>query len=322
MVESTGLNHGDMNTSGRRPITTTFESLSSIKLNRFESFGLLNRSDDDFSLGSPAWKRLESSATAVLRSLKLAPVASLTSTIKLTSSDADMITPKPQELKTKVIKKKHIVKMATVGKKGKRSLCEKVNPVVSPDRFPRRAKESTTKNHEPSPFSSSSQAKRNALKVVQESSKTTKASKQSPPRSHPSKSLSTSVTPPATPSLSACSLRPAVIHSNDYTILTMTNKDVLSGRGNGIAKLSGNIAFRKLVFAQRSRYAKCLRHKKSQMAQDIIDQVHAKGGRFLEKLEHNDGGAGKDLYRVMEPGRVLEKTSQALRERCSINKRR
>jgi hypothetical protein len=113
-------------------------------------------------------------------------------------------------------------------------------------------------------------------------------------------------------------------NNNDYELVThLTCYDVLSGRGNGIASLAGNVHFRQLVQEHRSDYNSFPRYQKSQVAEDIIQRIHELGGRFVEPLDNSNNDNNKNItsnknsyYRVLEPHRVLEKTSQALRERC------
>ncbi|GKY91426.1 hypothetical protein MPSEU_000114900 [Mayamaea pseudoterrestris] len=293
----------------------TFETCSNMQFDY--SFGLNNSiSDVTQAAATGDWHGIELFATAVLMSLKSAPVANMkpkTAVIKM----------KQLPKASNAIKKKQALVKQTLNKsKHKALLLRKpvsAHPAASASerRFPRHAKNSSMTNT----------AIKQRAKVVSPL----------PLESSVDATLSTStvstchrdvVTPlPCLSRRHAASNKhdddDASINSSSSSTTTnkpfattVTNKDVLSGRGNGIAMLCGNVRFRKLVFAQRAKYSKTLRHEKSQLAQAIIDKVHDYGGRFLEKV--GDG----DLYRIMDHVRVLEKTSQALRERCTYTSKK
>eukprot|EP00581_Thalassiosira_minuscula_P011756 CAMPEP_0183720636 /NCGR_PEP_ID=MMETSP0737-20130205/13190_1 /TAXON_ID=385413 /ORGANISM="Thalassiosira miniscula, Strain CCMP1093" /LENGTH=366 /DNA_ID=CAMNT_0025950529 /DNA_START=119 /DNA_END=1219 /DNA_ORIENTATION=+ len=89
---------------------------------------------------------------------------------------------------------------------------------------------------------------------------------------------------------------------------TPSDMDVLNGRGQGVHRHSGNIKFRKLVFVNRTLYAKCPKQDKMKISRGIVTAIRARGGRFLEFDERTE------IYADIGDKRATEKTSQALRE--------
>ena len=87
--------------------------------------------------------------------------------------------------------------------------------------------------------------------------------------------------------------------------------DVLGGRGNGVAAHPGNQLFRKVCIRHQRAYHKAKRNEKMAIAKRAVEEITSQTppGRFLEKFH----GA----WVLMAPKRVLEKTSQALRDRSS-----
>ena len=304
-----------------------------LKLNRIESWGI---QDDGAS-----WQRRESSATAILWSLKSAPVVSLGSMLvaaahnksKAKSKSIDTTVTKKKQMTTKAAKDVSVVvKKKTKPIKAKRKIKKaKKDPVLVPSPsppppqrwFPRQAKEAVDVDKAllPSMTTPTNQTKKKTKKFAKRTmvkSTTSRVVSPTPTAaettSKPSQPVAKPVVSKSRTTVTSTSSRRHSVNTNDYAILTMTDRDVLSGRGNGIAMLAGNCAFRKLVAKHRHAYSKAQRHEKCALAQVIIDAVHDNGGRFLEKHDLCD------KYRVMDHGRILEKTSQALRERCT-NKR-
>ena len=100
--------------------------------------------------------------------------------------------------------------------------------------------------------------------------------------------------------------------SSKVAIKELKPDDVLLGRGPGVSKFEGNMRFRELVDERKAEYtATTKRKQKRTIAKEIIDLVHAKGGRFLKQedaVDYNDDWYEADLETSME------KTKQALRE--------
>jgi len=94
-----------------------------------------------------------------------------------------------------------------------------------------------------------------------------------------------------------------------YECVQLGPTDVILGRGNKVASASGNVNFRRIVWKYKHEYTKAPRRLKSDITQLVIKEVENSDppGRFVE--------AKKGRYYVVHPKRVLEKTSQALREK-------
>jgi len=104
-------------------------------------------------------------------------------------------------------------------------------------------------------------------------------------------------------------------------ITSLNRNDVLLGRGSGPNHYYGNLQFRDLVEQRREAYAQAnLLAEKRGVAQSIVDDVRARGGRFLRQQ-----GQRKKGENVLTDGEwievnnsvALEKSKQALRENKS-----
>lgn len=86
--------------------------------------------------------------------------------------------------------------------------------------------------------------------------------------------------------------------------------DVLSGRGGLINKHPGNVAFRRVVEANKQTYHSCKKEHKLLLSQSIVEAVQNQNpsGRFLAQ----EKGTGR-WYDVGK-ARAIQKTSQGLRE--------
>ena len=101
--------------------------------------------------------------------------------------------------------------------------------------------------------------------------------------------------------------------SSNTTTAQFLDHDVILGKGTGPNKHAGNIAFRQMVAERREDYLETPRQFKTQIAQDIVDLVHRRGGRFLQRFG-GDGSGGDDVWTEADPRVVLEKTKQSLRD--------
>jgi hypothetical protein len=113
--------------------------------------------------------------------------------------------------------------------------------------------------------------------------------------------------------------------NNDY-ITDLRSDDVLLGRGSGPNDHEGNIRFRQLVAERKSEYmATNHRLTKAKIAQEIVDQVYANGGRFLRKLENDEMVRfevpdGVDVWALATEDTIMEKAKQALRQNTNKTK--
>ncbi|GKZ01079.1 hypothetical protein MPSEU_001059500 [Mayamaea pseudoterrestris] len=102
--------------------------------------------------------------------------------------------------------------------------------------------------------------------------------------------------------------------------------DVLLGRGSGPNDHEGNIRFRLLVQERKDEYlATNHRVTKGRIAQEIVDQVFARNGRFLRKLDGQDAleygvPEGIDAWLAVDEETIMEKAKQALRQNTQKNK--
>jgi len=96
------------------------------------------------------------------------------------------------------------------------------------------------------------------------------------------------------------------------TSIQVHNNDVLAGRGNGVAAHPGNQLFRDICVRYQQAYHDAQRTKKMAVAKAAIAEITSQNppGRFLEKDRNN-------RWVLMAPKRILDKTSQALRDRPS-----
>lgn len=82
------------------------------------------------------------------------------------------------------------------------------------------------------------------------------------------------------------------------------------GRGKRVSEWPGCINFRQVINKYRERYLAAARQEKVRIAEQVIDEIHSIGGRFLK--EEVDGSG--EWFEV-DPDRAVEKTCQALREK-------
>jgi len=94
--------------------------------------------------------------------------------------------------------------------------------------------------------------------------------------------------------------------SNTPSFVQLTEHDVIMGRGGRTNKHSGNMRYLALKDKMQQRYMEALKAEKTTIAQELVDAVHAWGGRFL-KLE-GDGWFEVDQLTARK------KCSQSLRE--------
>mmetsp|Transcript_5698 Transcript_5698/g.6590 ORF Transcript_5698/g.6590 Transcript_5698/m.6590 type:complete len:176 (+) Transcript_5698:64-591(+) len=98
---------------------------------------------------------------------------------------------------------------------------------------------------------------------------------------------------------------------HDDVIVSPGPADVLFGRGTGVNRFPGNVRFRNIIHESKEEYRDLgLRTQKTQFSENIIDEVHSYGGRFLRRNE----GSFDEEWVVADRKKVREKVSQALRE--------
>ena len=106
-------------------------------------------------------------------------------------------------------------------------------------------------------------------------------------------------------------------------ITNINDSDVICGRGSLALKHPGNLAYRKLVKQNKELYATCIKCEKVRISKSIVAIMRETGCRFLERedgtklissLDEMDGDGNPVAYRDLDDKKVIEKTSQALRE--------
>lgn len=99
--------------------------------------------------------------------------------------------------------------------------------------------------------------------------------------------------------------------TEEFPIVSLNKNDVLSGRGNNICQYPGNVRFRDIVNEFRERYINAMRQEKMGIAREVVARINKNGGRFVDKCENPP----RNAWREMEDLKVMEKVSQALREK-------
>lgn len=100
------------------------------------------------------------------------------------------------------------------------------------------------------------------------------------------------------------------------TVKTITDKDVLCGRGGGINKHSGNVVYRRVVEYNKVLYKHVPKRHRMLVSQSIVQAILNSGGRFLQQ-QQDCTSLSQDAQKWKEITfrRAVQKTSQALRER-------
>lgn len=98
---------------------------------------------------------------------------------------------------------------------------------------------------------------------------------------------------------------------SDAVYVRHTNMDVLLGRGGTTNVHVGNQRFLSARDVTRPRYQRMKRTDKALVAQELVDTVHAWGGRFLKKARAQQS----DLWVEVDIASARRKASQALREK-------
>jgi hypothetical protein len=106
--------------------------------------------------------------------------------------------------------------------------------------------------------------------------------------------------------------------------LSLRRHDVQLGRGRGMDRWCGNVAFRRLVRAHQPWYqqADIQRSDKRDIAEHVVNAVIENGGRFLQKSTTTTtlvGGCGGG-YEAVSWSKAVEKASQALREKVKVGR--
>jgi hypothetical protein len=98
-----------------------------------------------------------------------------------------------------------------------------------------------------------------------------------------------------------------------------TEKDVLLGRGNRNNTWPGNIHFRNVAMKYREEYSKVNRCQKVVIALKVIEEITARGGRFVQVDQdaYNSSSSNGMYCFEVDQARSVEKTCQVLRKKIS-----
>jgi len=94
---------------------------------------------------------------------------------------------------------------------------------------------------------------------------------------------------------------------------TIAENDVLSGRGGATNNHPGNKRFRTIVSDHMPEYLVARKKEKAVIARRIVNQIKAKGGRFLKRTGDSDA-----CWVEVSDKKATEKTAQALREGLDV----
>ncbi|CAB9530390.1 expressed unknown protein (Partial), partial [Seminavis robusta] len=108
-------------------------------------------------------------------------------------------------------------------------------------------------------------------------------------------------------------------------VTSVTENDVLLGRGTPCAENEGNVRFRRLVKERKVEYiAAEKRMRKDAIAREILEVIASRGGKFLRKLESTTeleqlgvphGFHSKEVWAIVDEDTQVQKVKQALRNK-------
>lgn len=96
--------------------------------------------------------------------------------------------------------------------------------------------------------------------------------------------------------------------------IVLNQWDVLLGRGNGACNYIGNKRFLDVVDEYKAEYNSTRSYLvKAEIGLQVLAEIEAKGGRFLEQITNNDG---KPLRNVVRDGKWRIADRKAAVEKC------
>lgn len=105
------------------------------------------------------------------------------------------------------------------------------------------------------------------------------------------------------------------LHPPGALVSSLDDHDIVFGRGKKTNNLRGNIAFRKLVATKANDYEICDSQRRNELAQEVIAQVHAMGGRFLHPVSAKNGrGEYVTAWEIVSDEKAAIKVKQAIRD--------
>ena len=107
------------------------------------------------------------------------------------------------------------------------------------------------------------------------------------------------------------SLVPSYTEGDRKYVDSITDMDILCGRGGKSNHHPGNKKYRQVVGFMKYKYQNCpAKTQKTDLSRTIVDYCHSYGGRFVKKDTDYQG----ERYYVLTKDEARKKTSQALRE--------
>ena len=112
-------------------------------------------------------------------------------------------------------------------------------------------------------------------------------------------------------------------YKNDNSVapIVVGDHDVLLGRGKATHIHTGNVRFRELVKERATVYRNNTDTAfRRSVAQDILDTVHANGGRFLKSIQVSTTSSStsrNQQWQIVEQEKVMTKVKQCLRDTAS-----
>jgi hypothetical protein len=92
--------------------------------------------------------------------------------------------------------------------------------------------------------------------------------------------------------------------------------DVLMGRGSGVNDSEGNRRFRWIIEQKKDEYFAATKKKeKREIAQQVLNEILGRGGRFLQQNTASSGIVGSVSYANVDLSKALKKCLHALREK-------
>lgn len=106
------------------------------------------------------------------------------------------------------------------------------------------------------------------------------------------------------------SKRQRIGQDEHYFITHPHPHDVLCGRGGFVNKHAGNVAYRRVVEANKVTYHSCKKEHKLLLSQSIVEAIEQQNppGRFVDQDKHTG------LWYDIGKAKAIQKTAQALRE--------
>jgi len=106
--------------------------------------------------------------------------------------------------------------------------------------------------------------------------------------------------------------------NNSNNNIEIKPDDVLCGRGGLTNTHVGNRKFRHIVGEFQQEYLVARKKAKREIAEKVVAQIHANGGRFLKMDKQSDG---EILWKEVPKNKAVGKTSQCLREGLDVRRK-